>query len=135
MQIDKIEARGAIKIENLIEAVKAYTEAGELGLDRNELARKLGLSLKSADRAREALSRQGAVFSKLKANSRGRTPLAMEQGPKWHVPVDSAVRLSFATAISLLSRSGATVIAEQLTPIEKMAQDSMPDRRQSEFDR
>jgi hypothetical protein len=43
--------------------------------------------------------------------------------------------LSFATAINLLSRSGATVIAEQLTPIEMMAQDSVVDHRQDEFDR
>jgi hypothetical protein len=129
MQIGKIETRGAIKIQNLVEAVAAFMAAGERGLDRAQLAEKLGdASHKTADRAREALARQGAIFHELPPNASRRTPFVMDQGPTWAVPVNSAIRLSFSASLDLLSRCGATVLAEQLLPIYKMAEDSMADR-------
>jgi hypothetical protein len=132
MQIGKIETRGAIKIQNLVEAVAAFTAAGERGLDRAQLAEKLGkASHKTADRAREALARQGAIFHELPPNANRRTPYVMDQGPTWAVPVNSAIRLSFSAALDLLSRSGATVLAEQLLPIYKMAEDSMANQGQA----
>jgi hypothetical protein len=129
MQIGKIDTRGAIKIQNLVEAVAAFMAAGERGLDRAQLAEKLGdASHKTADRAREALARQGAIFRELPPNANRRIPFVMEQGPTWAVPVNSAILLSFSAALDLLSRCGATVLAEQLLPIYKMAEDSMADR-------
>ena len=129
----KPETRGLVDEGRLKQAAGAFREAGGKGLTRQALANLLGVSLRTADRARELLGEQGAKFEVHSEGQRREKRFCMTKGPRWDQSISKEARLALRVATQALGHGGAHLFAEQLTTLEALADQSMTARDRDMF--
>ncbi len=129
----KLETRGLVDEGRLKQAAGAFREAGGKGLTRQALADLLGVSLRTADRARELLGEQGARFDIRSEGQRREKRFCMTKGPRWDQSISKEARLALRVATQALGHGGAHLFAEQLTTLETLADQSMTARDRDMF--
>ncbi len=131
--MDRIQTRGLVDEGRLRHAAEAFREAGENGLTRQGLAKVLGVSLRTADRARELLTEQGARFESLPHAQRQEKRFSMPKGPNWDTRISKEARLALRVAAQALSRGGGHLFADQLSSLESLADQAMTSRDRNLF--
>lgn len=129
----KLETRGLVDEGRLKQAAGAFREAAGKGLTRQALADLLGVSLRTADRARELLGEQGAKFDIRSEGQRREKRFCMTKSPRWDQSISKEARLALRVATQALSHGGAHLFAEQLTTLETLADQSMTARDRDMF--
>jgi predicted DNA-binding transcriptional regulator YafY len=117
-------------------AVLAFREAGERGLTRARLAVAMGhVGLRTADRARQVMSKQGARFDlKTETQTRERV-FVMTKGPKWDESISRQTRLALRVAAMALGHGGNSTLEKQLETLEQISDKSLTDKDRKVFER
>jgi predicted DNA-binding transcriptional regulator YafY len=131
--MNRIQTRGLVDENRLRQAAEAFREAGEKGMTRQSLADVLGVSLRTADRARELLQEQGARFEPLARGQRQEKRFAMTKGPTWDTRISKEARLALRVAAQALSHGGGHLFADQLSSLEALADQAMTSRDRNLF--
>ena len=122
----KIETGGLVDEAQLRLANDLFREAGEKGLTRKRLASLLEVSLRTADRTREVLrDLNGAKFELRSNGQRREKTFCMTKSPKWDLHISKEARLALRVAAQALSHGGGHLFADQLTSLERLADQSM----------
>jgi predicted DNA-binding transcriptional regulator YafY len=131
--VGDIQTKGLVDEGRLKEALEAFLEAGEKGLSRQDLAGKLRVSLRTADRARELLAEQGARFESRSGGQRAQRRYVLTKGPAWDTRISKEARLALRVAAQALSHGGGHIFAEQLASLETLADKAMTSRDRGLF--
>jgi predicted DNA-binding transcriptional regulator YafY len=117
-------------------AVRAFREAGEQGLTRVKLAEAMGhVILRTADRAREVMEREGAKFT-VRSEPRTREKIfVMVKGPKWDETISRETRLALRVAAMTLGHGGNSTLEKQLEALEELTDKSLTDKDRKIFER
>ena len=117
-------------------AVRAFREAGEAGLTRVKLAEAMGhVILRTADRAREVMEREGARFSVSSAPRTREKVFVMTKGPKWDETISRETRLALRVAAMTLGHGGNSTLEKQLEALEQITDKSLTDKDRKVFER
>ncbi|HQL48213.1 MAG TPA: WYL domain-containing protein [Holophaga sp.] len=130
-----IRTEGLVDAERLRETLHHLREAGEKGITKAQLARKLGgVATRTVDRALGLLEAQGARILRSRA---GRPPVLVFQlakGPAWDEHVTPEARLALRLAALTLGQSGTLLWQEKLEALERLASAHMSTRDRALFD-
>ena len=134
-RIPRIETQGLVDRERLREALGLLREAGDQGLTRQELGRRLGdVSLRTVDRAIRLLEDQGGRIERVREGRSAVIHFVLEKGPAWDEHVTPDARLALRLAGLVLAQSGTQLWEDKLDAIEALAAGRMSTRDRSLFD-
>lgn len=128
------ESQGLVDPSRLREVVLQLREAGSPGLSRERLARKLGVSLRTVDRALHLLEEQGARLERVRAGRPALLHIVLRKGPTWDEHVSSQARLALRVAGLSLAQSGTLLWQDQMEALEQLASDHMSNRDRRLFE-
>jgi predicted DNA-binding transcriptional regulator YafY len=128
------DSQGLVDPSRLRMVVTLLREAGPTGLQRDQLARKLEVSLRTVDRALRLLEEQGARLERVRAGRPALLHLVLHKGPTWDEHVSSQARLALRVAGLSLAQSGTLVWQDQMETLEQLASDHMSNRDRRLFE-
>ena len=125
---------GIVRPERLQAVLEAIREAGETGITKAGLARKLGgAALRTVDRAIVLLEAQGAQFGK---GRRGRPALihfTLEKAPDWDSRITPHARLALEVALMALEGTATELWYDQLEALRSLADSHLSNRDRDLF--
>lgn len=125
---------GIVRPERLQAVLEAIREAGETGITKAGLARKLdGAALRTVDRAIVLLEAQGARFGK---ERRGRPALihfTLEKAPDWDSRITPHARLALEVALMALEGTATELWYDQLEALRSLADSHLSNRDRDLF--
>ncbi len=132
MELVNTESNKLVDLRVLLKALRAFQNAGEEGLTRERLGVVLGVGVKTADRARDLLCKQGATITKVGTAKPYR--FSMATPPNWLPQISTSVRLGLWAGMQVLSASGAPLLADRLSVLEPPSDQTMAKEDQATFD-
>ena len=124
-----------VKPERLQDVLEAIRDAGERGITKTELVRKLGgVATRTVDRAIQLLEEQGASLGKAR---RGRPPVihfTLEKAPTWDTRITPHARAALEVALLALEGTATELWGEHLKGLRRLADSHLSTRDRSLFD-
>ena len=131
----RLQTEGLVDRERLQATLGCIRDAGGKGITRFALAKHLGVSLRSVDRAIGLLESQGARLERVKAGNPPLQHFVLQKGPAWDEHVTPAARLALRLAGISLSQSGTLLWQDKLATLETLVTDRMSHQDRRLFDR
>lgn len=129
-----IRTEGLVDRERLKLTLQFLREAGEKGITKAQLCRKLGsVSSRTVDRAVGLLEAQGARIAKPRRGRPAVIHFLLEKGPSWDEHVSADARLALRVATLSLSQSGTALWEDKLKALETLASEHMSNRDRQIF--
>lgn len=135
VQAARLQTEGLVDRERIQSVLACIREAGKKGITRFALAKQLGVSLRSVDRAIGLLESQGARLERVKAGSPPLQHFVLKKGPAWDEHVTPAARLALRLAGIALTQSGTMLWQDKLDTLEGLVADRMSHQDRRLFDR
>ena len=130
-----IKTEGLVSREVQQEILRLIRESGETGISRLGLTSKLGISLKTVDRAIGLLEGAGARLERNRAGRPAVHHFVLRKGPGWDEHITPAARIALRLAGISLSQSGTLLWQDKLETIEELVSDRMSQKDRRLFDR
>lgn len=129
-----IRTEGLVDRERLKLTLQLLREAGDTGLTKAQLCRKLGsVSSRTVDRAVGLLEAQGARISKPRRGRPAVIHFILDKGPSWDEHVSADARLALRVATLSLSQTGTALWGDKLQALEALASEHMSNRDRQVF--
>ena len=111
-----------VKPERLQAVLEAIREAGDQGIPKAGLARKLGgVAMRTVDRAVQLLEEQGARFGKAREGRPAVIHFTLEKGPDWDSRITPHARMALEVALMALEGTATEVWFDQLEGLRLLA--------------
>jgi predicted DNA-binding transcriptional regulator YafY len=116
------EGGGLVKPERLQAVLEAVRDAGERGITKAGLARKLGgAAMRTVDRAIALLEAQGARFGKAREGRPAVIHFTLEKAPGWDSKITPHARLALEVALMALEGTATELWYDQLEGLRTLA--------------
>lgn len=123
-----------VKPERLQIVLEAIRKAGERGLTKAALARKLGgAALRTVDRAITLLEAQGARFGKAREGRPAVIHFTLEKGPDWDSRITPHARMALEVALMALEGTATELWYDQLEGLRALADSHLSNRDRDLF--
>lgn len=123
-----------VKPERLQIVLEAIREAGEKGITKASLARKLGGSaMRTVDRAITLLEDQGARFGKAREGRPAVIHFTFEKGPDWDSRITPHARMALEVALMALEGTATELWYDQLEGLRALADSHLSNRDRDLF--
>ncbi|MDP1832187.1 MAG: WYL domain-containing protein [Geothrix sp.] len=123
-----------VKPERLQVVLEAIRDAGERGITKERLVRKLGgLALRTVDRAVRILEDQGARFGKARAGRPAVIHFTLEKGPDWDSKITPHARMALEVALMALEGTATELWYDQLEGLRTLADSHLSTRDRDLF--
>ncbi len=124
-----------VKPERLQAVLEAIRDAGERGITKAGLARKLGsVAMRTVDRAIMLLEEQGARFGKAREGRPAVIHFTLEKAPDWDSKITPHARLALEVALMALEGTATEMWYDQLAGLRALADSHLSSRDRSLFD-
>jgi predicted DNA-binding transcriptional regulator YafY len=123
-----------VKPERLQEVLEAIRDAGERGITKAGLARKLGgVAMRTVDRAVQLLEEQGARFGKARQGRPALIHFTLEKGPDWDSRITPHARMALEVALMALEGTATELWYDQLEGLRALADSHLSTRDRDLF--
>ena len=123
-----------VKPERLQEVLEAIRDAGERGITKVGLARKLGgVAMRTVDRAVQLLEEQGARFGKAREGRPALIHFTLEKGPDWDSRITPHARMALEVALMALEGTATELWYDQLEGLRTLADSHLSSRDRDLF--
>ena len=123
-----------VKPERLQVVLEAIRDAGEKGITKAGLARKLGeVAMRTVDRAIQLLEEQGARFGKLREGRPALIHFTLEKGPDWDSRITPHARMALEVALMALEGTATELWHDQLEGLRVLADSHLSNRDRELF--
>ena len=124
-----------VKPERLQAVLEAIREAGERGITKAGLVRKLGgVAMRTVDRAIALLEEQGARFGKEREGRPAVIHFTLEKAPDWDSKITPHARLALEVALMALEGTATEMWYDQLEGLRALADSHLSSRDRNLFD-
>jgi len=123
-----------VKPERLQAVLEAIRDAGEPGITKAGLARKLGgVAMRTVDRAVQLLEEQGARFGKERQGRPAVIHFTLEKAPDWDSRITPHARLALEVALMALEGTATELWFDQLEGLRLLADSHLSSRDRELF--
>jgi predicted DNA-binding transcriptional regulator YafY len=123
-----------VKPERLQLVLEAIRNAGEQGITKEGLTRRLGgVAMRTVDRAVQLLEEQGARFSKAREGRPAVIHFTLEKGPDWDSRITPHARMALEVALMALEGTATELWFDQLEGLRKLADSHLSTRDRDLF--
>lgn len=123
-----------VKPERLQAVLEAIRDAGERGITKEGLARKLGgVAMRTVDRAVQLLEEQGARFGKAREGRPAVIHFTLEKGPDWDSRITPHARMALEVALMALEGTATELWFDQLEGLRALADSHLSTRDRDLF--
>ena len=123
-----------VKPERLQVVLEAIRDAGDKGITKAGLARKLGeVAMRTVDRAIQLLEEQGARFGKLREGRPALIHFTLEKGPDWDSRITPHARMALEVALMALEGTATELWFDQLEGLRVLADSHLSSRDRDLF--
>ncbi len=123
-----------VKPERLQMVLEAIRNAGEQGITKAGLARKLGgTAMRTVDRAVQLLEEQGARFGKARVGRPAVIHFTLEKAPDWDSKITPHARMALEVALMALEGTATELWYDQLEGLRKLADSHLSTRDRDLF--
>jgi predicted DNA-binding transcriptional regulator YafY len=123
-----------VKPERLLTVLEAIREAGERGITKAGLVRKLGgMASRTVDRAIELLEAQGARFGKAREGRPAVIHFTLEKAPDWDSRITPHARMALEVALMALEGTATELWYDQLEGLRALADSHLSSRDRDLF--
>lgn len=131
-----IETKHLVNADRLKAVVRAFHEAGEKGLTRQQISAAMGdMGPRAEHRARKALEDAGAEFDDERRDPRTREKIfVMTHPPGWDETISKETRLALRLAAMTLGHGGNSLLERQLETLEKITDKGLTHKDRKVFD-
>ena len=124
-----------VKPERLQAVLEAIRDAGERGITKAGLVRKLGgVAMRTVDRAIVLLEEQGARFGKTREGRPAVIHFTLEKAPDWDSKITPHARLALEVALMALEGTATELWYDQLEGLRALADSHLSSRDRNLFD-
>lgn len=129
-----IRTEGLVDKERLRATLQLIRNAGERGITKTQLSKKLGdVSSRTVDRAIMLLEAQGARIDKPRRGAPAVIHFTLAKGPTWDEHVSADTRLALRLAALSLSQGGTALWQDKLEALERLASERMSNKDREVF--
>ena len=123
-----------VKPERLQIVLEAIRDAGERGITKAGLARKLGgVAMRTVDRALQLLEEQGARFGKAREGRPALIHFTLEKAPDWDNRITPHARMALEVALMALEGTATELWYDQLEGLRTLADSHLSTRDRDLF--
>jgi hypothetical protein len=123
-----------VKPERLSEVLEAIRDAGERGITKAGLARKLGgVAMRTVDRAVQLLEEQGGRFGKERQGRPAVIHFTLEKAPDWDTRITPHARMALEVALMALEGTATELWFDQLEGLRQLADSHLSTRDRDLF--
>jgi predicted DNA-binding transcriptional regulator YafY len=123
-----------VKPERLQMVLEAIRDAGERGITKAGLARKLGgVAMRTVDRAVQLLEEQGARFGKAREGRPAIIHFTLEKAPDWDSRITPHARMALEVALMALEGTATDLWFDQLEGLRTLADSHLSTRDRDLF--
>jgi predicted DNA-binding transcriptional regulator YafY len=123
-----------VKPERLQIVLEAIRDAGERGITKAGLARKLGgVAMRTVDRAVQLLEEQGARFGKAREGRPALIHFTLEKAPDWDSRITPHARMALEVALMALEGTATELWFDQLEGLRSLADSHLSTRDRNLF--
>jgi predicted DNA-binding transcriptional regulator YafY len=123
-----------VKPERLQIVLEAIRDAGERGITKAGLARKLGgVAMRTVDRAVQLLEEQGARFGKAREGRPALIHFTLEKAPDWDSRITPHARMALEVALMALEGTATELWFDQLEGLRNLADSHLSTRDRDLF--
>jgi predicted DNA-binding transcriptional regulator YafY len=123
-----------VKPERLQMVLEAIRDAGERGITKAALARKLGgVAMRTVDRAVQLLEEQGARFGKAREGRPALIHFTLEKAPDWDNRITPHARMALEVALMALEGTATELWYDQLEGLRTLADSHLSTRDRDLF--
>jgi predicted DNA-binding transcriptional regulator YafY len=123
-----------VKPERLQIVLEAIRDAGERGITKAGLARKLGgVAMRTVDRAVQLLEEQGACFGKSREGRPALIHFTLEKAPDWDSRITPHARMALEVALMALEGTAMELWFDQLEDLRTLADSHLSTRDRDLF--
>ena len=134
LESPKPDGANLVKPERMQAVLESIRDAGEKGITKAALTRRLGgVAPRTVDRAIQLLEEQGARFGK---DRQGRPPVihfTLEKGPEWDTRITPHARMALEVALMALEGTATELWYDQLEGLRKLADSHLSTRDRDLF--
>lgn len=124
-----------VKPERLQAVLEAIRDAGERGITKAALVRKLGgVAMRTVDRAIALLEEQGARFGKAREGRPAVIHFTLEKAPEWDSKITPHARLALEVALMALEGTATEMWYDHLEGLRALADSHLSTRDRALFD-
>jgi len=123
-----------VKPERLQVVLEGIRDAGERGITKEGLARRLGgVAMRTVDRAVQLLEAQGARFGKARQGSPAVIHFTLEKAPDWDSKITPHARMALEVALMALEGTATELWFDQLEGLRTLADSHLSSRDREVF--
>jgi predicted DNA-binding transcriptional regulator YafY len=123
-----------VKPERLQSVLEAIRDAGERGITKATLSRKLGgVAMRTVDRAVQLLEEQGARIAKPRMGRPAVIHFTLEKGPDWDSRITPHARMALEVALMALEGTATELWFDQLEGLRTLADSHLSNRDRELF--
>ena len=123
-----------VKPERLQAVLEAIRDAGDRGITKASLARKLGgVAMRTVDRAVQLLEEQGARFGKAREGRPAVIHFTLEKAPDWDSKITPHARMALEVALMALEGTATELWYDQLEGLRTLADSHLSTRDRDLF--